>query len=151
MKRTMLAILALSPVLAVAQSKVPAQPQSTPVLQSANVQPEFSEAGKRVAAATASTRTNARVSTGVVPPVLVHAAQLTQSSVLPAGYMHNRTVGLSLTVGKDGKPTAVKVVKSAGDLTDYQVLSSINEYVYKPATLDGEAIPMDVNLSVTVE
>jgi outer membrane biosynthesis protein TonB len=65
--------------------------------------------------------------------------------------MRNRTVGLSLTVGKDGKPTAVKVVKSAGALTDTQVLSSISEYVYKPAMLDGEAIPMDVNLSVTVE
>jgi len=147
----MLAILALSPVLAVAQSKVPAQPESTPVLQSANVQPVFSEVGKRVAAAAASTHTAGRISTGVVPPVLVHAAQLTQSTILPAGYMRNRTVGLSLTVGKDGKPTAVKVVKSAGALTDNQVLSSISEYVYKPAMLDGEAIPMDVNLSVTVE
>jgi TonB family protein len=149
MKRTMLAILALSPVLLHAQSKSPAQPESTPVLQSSNLQPAiFATARPAVAAAAA---TPVRVSTGVLPPVLIHSVQLTPSPLVPAGYLRNRTVGLAFTVDTAGKPTDIKVVKSAGEITDAQVLSVVGEYRYKPATLNGNAIPMDVNLNVIVE
>jgi TonB family protein len=149
MKRTMLAILALSPVLLHAQSKSPAQPESTPVLQSTNLQPAIFAAGKGAAAAAATTPV--RVSTGVVFPVLVHKVPLTQTSMVPVGYMHNRTVDVAFVLDASGKPTDIRVVKSAGALTDQQVVSSVSEYRYKPATLDGQPTPIEVTLSVNVQ
>jgi TonB family protein len=148
MKRTMLAILALSSVAAFAQTKSPAQPESTPVLQSANVQPALFAATNGAAAAAA---TPVRVSTGVVAPVLVHQVNLTANPAVPEGYVKNRTVGLSLVVDATGKPTNIKVVESAGTITDNEVVNAVSEYRYKPATLDGQAIPVDVNLNVTIQ
>jgi TonB family protein len=148
MKRTMLAILALSSVAAFAQTKSPAQPESTPVLQSANVQPAMFAATTGAAAAAA---TPVRVSTGVVAPILVHQVQLTANPAVPEGYTRNRVVDLSLVVDATGKPTEIKVVKSAGAITDDEVVNAISEYRYKPATLNGQAIPVDVNLSVTIQ
>ena len=145
----MLAILAISPLMLHAQAKSSAQPESTPVLQSRNIQPAVFAAGKSTAAATAATPV--RISTGVVAPVLIYTAPLSQNGILPAGFVRNRSVDVQLTVDKDGKPTNVKVVKSAGEATDNEVLSAISEYRYKPATLDGAAIPIDVNLSVNIQ
>jgi TonB family protein len=151
MKRTMLAILAISPLMLHAQAKSSAQPESTPVLQSRNIQPAVFVVGKSTAAVAATVATPVRISTGVVAPVLIHTAPLSQNGILPAGFVRNRSVDVQLTVDKDGKPTNVKVVKSAGEATDNEVLSAISEYRYKPATLDGAAIPIDVNLSVNIQ
>ncbi len=150
MKRTMLAILAISPLMLHAQAKSSAQPESTPVLQSSNIQPAVFAVGKSTAAVAAAA-TPVRVSTGVVQPVLVHTVPLSESGILPVGFLRNRSVDLKLTVDKDGKPTNVKVVKSAGAATDNEVLSAISEYRYKPATLDGAPVPIDVNLSVNIQ
>src|ERR1700759_4516301 len=133
MKRTMLAILALSSVAAFAQTKSPAQPESTPVLQSANVQPALFAASNGAAAAAA---TPVRVSTGVTAPILVHQVSLTQNPAVPDGYTRNRVVDLSLVVDATGKPTEIKVVKSAGAITDDEVVNAVSSYRYKPATLN---------------
>jgi TonB family protein len=149
MKRTMLAILALSPVLVHAQSKSSAQPESTPVLQSSNLQPAVFAAGKAVAVAAASTPV--RISTGVVAPVLKYSVQLTESPLVPPAYLHNRSVGLAFVVDKSGKPQDIKVVKSGGEIVDNQVVGAVSQYRYQPATLNGDAIAIDVNLSVNVQ
>jgi TonB family protein len=150
MKRTMLAILAISPLMLHAQAKSSAQPESTPVLQSRNIQPAVFAVGSSTAAAAAAA-TPVRISTGVIAPVLIHTAPLSQNGILPAGFLRNRSVDVKLTVNKDGKPTNVTVVKSAGSATDNEVVSAINEYRYKPATLNGSPIPIDVNLSVNIQ
>lgn len=151
MKRTMLAILAISPLMLHAQAKSSAQPESTPALQSSVLQPAVFAAARNGAAAAATVTTPIRVSTGVVNPVLVHTVSLSQSGILPAGFVRNRSVALQFTVDKDGKPTNLKVTRSAGEPTDNEVLAAVSEYRYKPATLNGEPIPMDINLNVLIQ
>ena len=70
MKRTMLAILALSPVMMYGQVKSQAQPGSTPTLESSNVQPS-AFAGLKTSDHVASP-TVVRVSSGITAPVLVY-------------------------------------------------------------------------------
>ncbi|MBW4038993.1 MAG: TonB family protein [Acidobacteria bacterium] len=150
MKRTMLAILAISPVLLHAQAKSPAQPSSTPVLQSSNTQPAA------FAAVSASDRDIAapapvRISTGVTPPTLIHSVNVDTNHILqmPVGQPQNVTV--DMIVDENGKPSNVKVVKSADIFTDRGVVSAVNQYRYKPATLNGSPVPMAVTLQFTIE
>ena len=69
MKRTLVAILALTPSVLLAQATVPAQPVSTPVLQSSLVKPalfaELKSADPKAAP------TPVRVTTGVIAPTLL--------------------------------------------------------------------------------
>jgi TonB family protein len=147
----MLAILALAPAMLYAQTKSPAQPESTPVLQSSNIQPAVFAVGSSAAAAAATATAPARISTGVIKPVLIHTVPLSPYGILPDSFLRNRNVALQFTVDRTGKPTDIKVVKSAGDATDNEVLAAISGYRYKPATLNGAAIPVDVNLTVEIQ
>ena len=149
MKRTMLAILALSPVLAIAQSKSPAQPESTPALQATLRPAVFAVSSSSAAAAAAAAPV--RVSTGVASPVLVFTAPLSQRAILPSGFVRNRSVDVRFTLGPDGVPTNISVVKSAGEATDNEVVAAVSHYRYKPAMLDGAPVPVDVNLTVNIQ
>jgi TonB family protein len=145
--RTMLAILAISPVMLHAQVKSSAQPESTPVLQSRNVQPAvFAD----VKAADTSVPRSIRISTGVTPPKLIHSVDVDQDH-LPANAGGTRIVTVEMTVDENGKPTNVTVAKSADLYTDAGVVKAVNQYRYQPATLDGNAVPMAVKLHVTIQ
>jgi hypothetical protein len=148
MKRTMLAILALSPVMLHAQAKSPAQPGSTPVLQSKNIQPAaFAEVHSSAAAAPAPVR----ISTGVTPPVLIYSVDVDRNHVLGSSASDPRTVSIEMIVDETGKPSNIKVTKSADIFTDGGVVSAVDQYRYKPATLNGSAIPMAVRVNFTIQ
>ena len=147
MKRTMLAILALSPVLLHAQAKSPAQPGSTPVLQASNTQPAAFAAVKPVDNAAP---TPVRISTGVTPPQLIHAVEVNPNHVVHGLIGQDRTVTVNLTVDENGKPTNAKVIQSTDLYTDGGILSAVDQYRYKPATLDGVAVPMAVTLNFII-
>ena len=149
MKRTMLAILALSPVMLHAQVKSPAQPGSTPVLQSSNTQPAAFAAVNSDSDIAAPTPI--RISTGVTPPTLIRSVNVDTNHILqvPAGEPQNVTV--DMVVDANGKPSNVKVVKSADIFTDKGVVTAVNQFRYKPATLNGSPVPMAVTLQFTIE
>ena len=147
MKRTTLAILALSPLMIHAQVKSSAQPQSTPVLESSNTQPA---ALAGIKADHAAAPTPVRVSTGVTPPTLVYSAYINPEHILKGNPGEDRTVSVNMTVDASGKPTNIKVVQSSDTYTDGGVIAAVSQYRYKPATLDGAAIPMDLTLNVTI-
>jgi len=147
MKRTMLAILALSPVMLHAQAKSPAQPGSTPVLQSSNIQPAAFVGVHTTAAAPAPVHT----STGVTPPVLIYSVDVDHSHVLGNRAGGPRTVTIDMTVDANGKPSNIKVVKSTDVFTDGGIVSAVNQYRYKPATLNGTAIPIAVRIDFTIQ
>ena len=148
MKRTMLAILALSPLMIHAQVKSSAQPQSTPILESSNNQPA---AFTGVKADHAAAPTPYRVSTGVTPPTLVYSADVNPSHILKGTPGQDRTVSVNMTVDASGKPTNVKVVQSTDKYTDGGIVAAVSQYRYKPATLDGTAVPMDVTVDFTIQ
>ena len=150
MMRTMLAILAISPVMLHAQVKSPAQPGSTPVLQSTNTQPAAFAAVNSTDRDTAAP-TPIRISTGVTPPTLIHSVDVDTNHILqlPSGEQQNVTV--DMIVDENGKPSNVKIVKSADIFTDKGVVSAVNQFRYKPATLNGSPVPMAVTLQFTIQ
>ncbi len=144
MMRTMLAILAFSPAMLFAQGTTPAQPVSTPVLQSSAAQPAELAALKSVDNAKTAA-SPLRVTTGVVAPALLTDPQAEAQDLAPAAALRlKRTVVVDLTVDATGKPTDLKVVESAGQYTDEDAVAAISKYRFKPGTLDGQptAVPM---------
>jgi len=133
----LLATLALAPALLHAQTA----PQLEARLNGA--QP--------VAAAAAGNTPSIRVSTGVVPPHLVHTVDIASTPDWEwevAG--PERTTEVSMTVDATGKPTDVKIVKSAGADLDKSVLEAVSQYRFTPATVSNQTASMDVDLTINV-
>ena len=150
MKRTLVAILALSPVLAFAQTNAPAQPRSTPVLQSKAVAPASLLAATSSAdrAATASTL---RVSTGVTPPHVIHTVDFVTAGARTERLVAApQTVVVDLNVDETGKPTSLSIAKSAGAVLDHDVIATVSQYRFQPATLDGQPTAISVKLQVII-
>ena len=147
MKRTLVAILALSPVFAFAQVNTPAQPRSTQI--SEVVVPAGLHAAASAADHTATAAT-VRVSTGVTAP---HVSK-TVSFISVAGTQHKvsteQTVVITLDVDANGVPTNLAVVKSAGATIDQDVLATVAKYQFTPGKLDGQATAVPVRLEVIV-
>jgi hypothetical protein len=144
----MLAILAISPLMIHAQVKSSAQPQSTPILESSNTQPA---AFTGIKADHAAAPTPPRVSTGVTPPTLVYSADVDSNHILKGTPGEDRIISVNMTVDVSGKPTNLKVVQSSDMYTDGGIVAAVSQYRYKPATLDGAAIPMNVTLNFTIQ
>ena len=93
-----------------------------------------------------------RVSTGVVAPVLLNTINLRSPDdllldTLPAGAQ----VGLTLTVDAKGQPQDIHVVKGIGPLWDARVVEAVSKLHYRAGTIDEQAVPMDLNLTVNIE
>ena len=150
MTRTIVAILALSPAMLFAQAKLPAQPSSTPVLQSSLLAPVAFSTTKSSDNATHNT-TSVRVSTGVVAPKLIRSAYLPSVDAAHEQIAaSDRLVVLEMIVDETGKPTNLKVVQSADADLDAKVLNAVSQYQYKPGTLDGQPAAVPVRLEVTL-
>jgi TonB family protein len=99
----------------------------------------------------ATAPTPIRVSSGVTEPVLVNSAYLT----VPVGYSidaipSDAQVGLSLTINAKGQPENIQVTKSFSKLWDARVIETVREFHFKPATVDNEPTPVDMNLVVNI-
>ena len=149
MKRTIVAILAISPLMMHAQVKSSAQPGSTPTLESSNVQPA-AFAGIKSADHSASP-TVVRVSTGVTAPVLVHTVNIDREHIMAGTVSEDRVVRVAMTVDASGKPTDLKVIQPADNFIDQAILSAASQYRYKPATLDGSAVPMEMTVNFEIK
>jgi TonB family protein len=149
MKRTMLAILAISPLMLHAQVKSSAQPGSTPTLESSNIQPAAIAAIKSPEHAAAPTAI--RVSTGVTAPVLVHTVDVDREHILEGAASADRLVRVAMTVDASGKPTDLKVVESTDMFTDQAILAAASQYRFKPATLNGIAVPMEMTVNFNIQ
>ena len=150
MTRTIVAILALSPALLHAQATASAQPSSTPVLQSSLVQPVALAAVKSVDSAAATT-SSVRVST-YTPPKRIHSVDIdTERALFRQTFTGDSFVVIDMTVDAAGKPENLKVLKSAGQITDGMVLAAVSQYRYSPGTLNGQPIPTPVKVEYTIQ
>jgi TonB family protein len=99
----------------------------------------------------ASAPTPIRVSTGVTEPVLVNSAYLS----VPVGYSieavpNDAQVSLFLTIDEKGQPENIQVTKSYNKFWDARVIETVREFHFKPATVDNEPTPVDMNLVVNI-
>ena len=150
MMRTLVALLALSPALAFAQTNQPAQPRSTPVLDSTLVQPATLHAAVMTDRAEKSSALP--VSTGVSAPQILHTVRfIFPNDVLSkhAASVEQKVI-VQFTVDENGKPMNLSLVKSAGTAMDHQVLATISQYRYQPGTLDGQPTAVPVRLEVII-
>jgi|HubBroStandDraft_5_1064220.scaffolds.fasta_scaffold1136931_1 TonB family protein len=99
----------------------------------------------------ASAPTPIRVSSGVTQPVLVNSAFLD----IPSGYSidaipTDAQVSLSLTVNEKGQPENIQVTKSFSKFWDARVIDTVREFHFKPATVDNQPTPVDMNLVINI-
>ena len=92
------------------------------------------------------------VSTGVTIPVILDSASIR----IPSDAMDERVSGsakvvLALNVDKSGNAQNVRVVESAGPGLDARVIEAVRQSHFRPAQLDHQAIPLDINLVVEVQ
>jgi TonB family protein len=145
----MLAILAMSPLMMHGQVKSSAQPGSTPTLESSNVQPA-AFAGLKTSDHNAAP-TTVRVSTGITAPVLVYTVDVDRDHILQDASAEDRTVRVHMTIDASGKPTDLKVLQSTDKFTDQAILTAASQYRYKPATLNGTAVPMEMTVNFKIQ
>ncbi|MGB8031624.1 MAG: TonB family protein [Terracidiphilus sp.] len=99
----------------------------------------------------ATAPTPIRVSSGVTEPVLVHSAYLD----VPQGYSidaipSDAQVGLSVTIDEKGQPENIQVTKSYSKFWDARVISTVRQFQFKPATVDNQPVPVDMNLTINI-
>jgi len=141
MRKALLATLALSPVLLHAQANSPAQ------LESKLSAPAIGAAADRGATVSKPLR----VSTGVAKPRLIHQVDVNTDSVWPLTASGvSRTVVVGMTVDKNGVPTDLKTVRSAGPELDHNVLAAVAQYRFKPGTVSDQPVDFPVNLEMTL-
>ena len=70
----------------------------------------------------------------------------TRSTPFPA----DAQVGLSLTINEKGQPENIQVTKSYSKFWDARVISTVRQFQFKPATVDNQPTPVDMNLTVNI-
>ncbi len=149
MTRTIAAILALAPAMLLAQTKSPAQPSSTPVLEAALLQPVAIADLKSSDNAAANTG-SVRVSTGVVAPKLVQSVALGNGEARTHILAATRTVVVEMTVDTAGNPTNLRIAQPVDPTLDKKVLAAVSQFHYKPGTLNGVPAAVPVRLKYVI-
>jgi TonB family protein len=99
----------------------------------------------------AATTAVPRVSTGVIGPVLENSLTLFAPEGLPASAIPaDAQVGLSFVVDEKGVPENIQVTKSINATWDTQVVEAVSKLHYRPARIDDQKIPVDMNLTVFI-
>jgi TonB family protein len=99
----------------------------------------------------AATTAVPRVSTGVTGPVLENSLTLFAPEGLPASAIpEDAQVGVSFVVDEKGEPEKIQVTKSINPTWDAQVVEAVSKLHYRPARIDDQKIPVDMNLTVII-
>jgi len=92
-----------------------------------------------------------RVSTGVIGPYLVNSLTLIPPSDISAFSLPaDAQVGVSFVVDEEGVPENIQVTKSLNPIWDSQVVEAVSKLHYRPASIDDEKIPVDMNMTVVI-
>jgi TonB family protein len=152
MRRVIVATLALSPLMLHAQANSPTQPESpsnAPFVQSNLTQ--STEIGYAAAPDrnNSASLTDARVSTGIIRPKLIHSVNVsTDGDLISTLANFERIAVVDMILDEDGKPSDLKINKSLGPIMDKNVLEAVSQFRFKPATLDNQptAIPLELEV-----
>ncbi len=99
----------------------------------------------------AGTTQERRVSTGVTRPAVLGSGNI---HIPPSALLPNEAAGaqvvLALRVNEKGDAENVRVVKSANPDLDARVVEGVRQSRFRPAKLDNQPIPLEVNMIVQV-
>ena len=93
-----------------------------------------------------------RLSTGVTLPKIVYTTDVS----VPADSFEQTVatesnVILSLSIDKTGRPQNVQVVNSVNSKLDEHVIAAVQQFRWRPATLDKQPVPLNLTLNVEVQ
>jgi TonB family protein len=92
-----------------------------------------------------------RVSTGVIAPKLIYKVDVNPGSTVPASLLSGETtVVVGMIVDKTGKPSDLKIVRSADPALDQNVLAAVSQYRFTPGTVSNQPVAIPVNLAVVI-
>jgi TonB family protein len=152
MRRVIAATLALSPFMLHAQANSPTQPESpsnAPFVQSKLTQ--SAEVGYAPDRSNSASLTDARVSTGITHPKLIHLVNVSTDGDLTSTLPNfERIAVVDMIVDEDGKPSDLKISKSVGPTMDKNVLEAVSQFRFKPATLDNQPTSIPLVLEVVL-
>jgi TonB family protein len=94
--------------------------------------------------------TAVRISSGITAPVLVYSVDVDRDHILQNA-SEDRVVRVGMTIDATGKPTDLKVLQSTDKFTDQAILTAASQYRYKPATLNGTAVPMEMTVNFRIQ
>jgi TonB family protein len=102
--------------------------------------------------AASDTSHSLRVSTGVTAPQVIETANVEVSpTALDTAYVNDARVVVNVLVGQDGKAQSVQIAKSYDKQLDEKVIAAVSKFRFAPATLDDQAVPMNLKLTVVVD
>jgi TonB family protein len=99
---------------------------------------------------TTSANTPLKIGGDVLPPVLTHSA----NPKFPRGFrttVGRAVVRVGLIVDTAGKPTKIHIIKSLDPNLDKNCMDAVAKYRFKPATLHGQPVPVELVVEVTVD
>jgi TonB family protein len=123
------AILSLSSVMLHAQANTPAQNQVASNGSAAQVM---------------------RVSTGVIAPKLIYKVDVVADSSTARLLSEDTKVVVGMIVDKTGRPSDLKIIKSAGPGVDASVLAAVSQYRFTPGMVSNQPIASPLNLEVVI-
>jgi len=92
------------------------------------------------------------VSSGVVGPKLITGPAITvATSDFAPRDLASQYVIVHLRVDETGAPHQVEIMKTVNPTVDSRVLAAVRGYRFEPATLDQQAVPMDLDLRINFE
>lgn len=91
------------------------------------------------------------LSTGVTSPRIIRTVNVIATPELIQALPSDTEVVLKLNVDEQGMAQNVEVVKSVNKKLDDRVVAAVREFRWRPATLDKQAIPVDLTLNVNVK
>ncbi len=131
MRKLIVAILSLSSFMLHAQANTPAQTQ---------------------VASNGSAPQVKRISTGVIAPKLIYKVDVVADSDGTARLINDDTkVVVGMIVDKTGRPSDLKIIKSAGAGVDASVLAAVSQYRFTPGMVSNEPIATPLNLEVVIQ
>lgn len=141
----------LSTLLLNAQAATPGQ---SATLEARNGSPNALSAPAAAPPATdvSATGHSRHVSTGVIAPKLMTSPNIVvATSDFATADLASQFVLLHLVVDEKGTPHNVQLIKSANPQVDSRVLAAVRQYHFAPATLDDQAIPLELDLRVNFQ
>jgi protein TonB len=86
----------------------------------------------------------------VVPPKLIHSVDPKFSNAARDKKFSGK-VQVYFWVGKDGIPSHLKIIRGVGYGLDENAVEAIRQYRFKPATLNGEPVIVDMYIDVNFQ
>jgi len=92
-----------------------------------------------------------RVSTGITPPQLLDSLTLglpdaISATSIPAGTQ----ISVAFVVDEKGQPHDIHVVQGYDLIWNARAVDAVSKLHYRPASLDNQSIPMNMNLVITL-